>query len=128
MARRTVAGLILIGLGLGLFGSQLPPSEGRLLIGGIALVAWVGPGLAILSGHPIGRWLGLAVATVGLVVAAWAVAQANVGDARLIAETFFLADGPKFSWAEVAIAAVAFAVLSGLAGALLILPLARKSA
>lgn len=44
-----------------------------------------------------------------------------------IADTFFLADGPNFTWEEVAIGAATFATLSGIAVLLLVVPFKRRS-
>lgn len=120
MARRIVAGLILIGLGAALFGSQLPLSGTRAVLGLSSLLLWAGAGVAILAGRSSGRWIGLVLSAVGFAVSAWATAQANVGDANVIADVFFTADGPNFSWVEVALGAVAFAILSGVTAAMLI--------
>lgn len=123
MARRIGAGAVLVGLGLALLGSQIPLTGERTLLAGSLLAIWAGSGLTVLAGLGVGRWLGLLVAGIGLVASIVVAGQANVGDARLAADLFFLADGPDFSWAEVMFGAIAFAGLSALAGVLLLRPI-----
>lgn len=125
MARRIVAGAVLIGLGLALLGSQLPLTGERAPIAIGLLAIWAGSGLAVLAGLGVGRWLGLIVAGTGLVASVIVMGQANAGDARLIADLFFLADGPNFSWPEILFGALAFAFMSAVAGLLLLRPLRR---
>ncbi len=125
MARRIVAGAVLIGLGLALLGSQLPITGERTLMAAALVAIWAGSGLTVLAGLGVGRWLGLIVAGVGLVAAVFVAVQANGGDAKLAADLFFVADGPNFSWFEVFFGAAAFGILSALAGLLLLLPFRR---
>lgn len=127
MARRLVAGIILIGLGLALFGSQMPPTPERLPFGLALLAAWAGSGLAVIAGWSWGRWVGLVLSAVGLVLGMVTTSMANAGDARLAADVFFLADGPYFSWEEVWAGTLVFAVLSAIAGALLLFPIRRSA-
>lgn len=127
MARRIVAGVLLVGLGLALFGSQLPLTGERMPLAIGFLAIWGGSGLTVLVGLGSGRWLGLLVAGIGLVAAVVVIGQANTGEARLAADVFFLADGPNFSWPEVLFGALAFGMLSAVAGALLVRPLQRAA-
>lgn len=112
MARRIVGGLILIGLGLGLFGSQMPGPAERLAFGAAMLVIWGGTGSLVLAGLRVGRVAGLVLSAIGIILGAMVVVQANSGEATLAADLFFIADGPTFSWIEVLFGAVAFVVLS----------------
>ena len=126
MTRRIVAGVLLIGLGAALFGSQLPLSGTRAVLGVSCLLLWGGAGVAVLARRSSGRWIGLVLSVVGVAVAAWATAQANVGDAKVIADLFFTADGPNFSWMDVALGAVAFAILSAVTAVALIQRIDRE--
>ena len=111
MANRVVPGVILMGLGLGLFGSQLPGPTQRLAFGAVLLALWAGTGLAVLAGRGWARLPGLVLAAGGIVVGAIVVALANGGEATW-ADLFFTVDRPEFSWIEVLFGAAAFGVLS----------------
>jgi hypothetical protein len=128
MARRIIVGVILIGLGLALFGSQVSADSGRMVVGTVLLLVWGGTGLAVLAGRWWGRLVGLALSGVGVVVAIWEAGQANTGadGARFLVDIFFVARDPHFAWINVAAASFAFATLSAIAGALLVLPFARR--
>lgn len=65
MVRRIIAGVILIGLGLALFGSQVSTDPGRMPFGLVLLLLWGGTGLAILAGRSWGRPVGLALSAIG---------------------------------------------------------------
>jgi hypothetical protein len=126
--RRRTPGVILIALGFALLGSQLPPSPERLLFGVAMLLAWGGTGLALVAGKPWARLPGLVLSAVGVAVAGWVYWRVDQwanelgrSDDRALVDAFFLADGPYFSWIEVAGACLAFVVLSALAGGLLLL-------
>jgi len=128
MARRMIGAVILIGLGLALFGSQVSADPGRMVFGLGLLLLWGGTGLAVLAGRPLGRLVGLALSGVGVVVAIWEAGQANTGadGARVLVDVFFVARDPHFAWINVAAASFAFAALSAIAGALLVLPFAPR--
>jgi hypothetical protein len=128
MVRRIIVGVILIGLGLALFGSQVSAHSGRMVVGTALLLVWGGTGLAVLAGRSWGRLVGLALSGVGVVVAIWEAGQANTGadGARFLVDIFFVARDPHFAWINVAAASFAFATLSAIAGALLVLPFARR--
>lgn len=128
MAGRIVGGLILIGLGLGLFGSQMPGPDERLAFGAAMLVIWGGTGLLVLAGLRLGRVAGLVLSVIGIVLGAVVVGQANSGEATLAADLFFIADGPTFSWVEVLFGAIAFVVLSVVALGALVLAGRRRQA
>lgn len=128
MAGRIVGGLILIGLGLGLFGSQMPGPDERLALGAAMLVIWGGTGLLVLAGLRLGRVAGLVLSLIGIVLGAVVVGQANSGEATLAADLFFIADGPTFSWVEVLFGAIAFVVLSVVALGALVLAGRRRQA
>ena len=128
MVRRVLAGDLLIVLGLLLFASQLGSDAGRLVFGLALLAGWGGAGLGVITGRPWGRFVGLALAGVGLVGALFQFSQSGPGGQRALLEVFFLAGGPSFAWINVAIASAGFAMLSALAGALLILPLSSHEA
>ena len=127
MVRRILAGVILLGLGLALFGSQVSADPGRIVFGSALLLLWGATGLAVLTGLSWGRLIGLALSVVGFGVAIWEAGQANTGadDARLLVDVFFVARDPHFAWINVAAASFAFAALSAIAGALLVLPFAH---
>ena len=127
MVRRILAGVILLGLGLALFGSQVSADPGRMVFGSALLLLWGATGLAVLTGLSWGRLIGLALSVVGFGVAIWEAGQANTGadDARLLVDVFFVARDPHFAWINVAAASFAFAALSAIAGALLVLPFAH---
>jgi hypothetical protein len=131
--RLRIPGLILIGLGIALFGSQLPPTPMRLLLGSMVLIAWGGVGLALVAGRAWAIVPGLLLASLGFVVAAWVDVRVDpwANEAmlngiersadRVLVDVFFLADGPSYSWLEVTYGAIAFAVLSAVAGGFLVL-------
>jgi hypothetical protein len=127
--RRRVPGLLLLGLGLMLLGSQLPPSPGRLLLGLAMLIVWGATGLALIAGKAWARLPGLVLAGAGVAVACWLswrvdqwANELGRSDDRVLVDLFFLADGPYYSWAEVGVASFLFALLSAIAGAFLLLP------
>jgi hypothetical protein len=113
MVRRIIVGVILIGLGLALFGSQVSAHSGRMVVGTALLLVWGGTGLAVLAGRSWGRLVGLALSGVGVVVAIWEAGQANTGadGARFLVDIFFVARDPHFAWINVAAASFAFATL-----------------
>lgn len=127
--RLRIPGLVLLGLSLVLIESQLPPTPGRLVLGLAMVVAWGGTGLALMMGKAWGRLPGLVLSVAGVAVASWvgwrvdqwANARGPSGD-RILVDILFLADGPSYSWIEVGLATLAFAFLSALAGAFLLLP------
>ena len=127
--RRRIPGVILLALGLALLRSQLPLTPARLLFGTALLLAWGGTGLALIANRPGARLPGLLLAGAGLLVAGWvdwridlwANEPGRSGD-RVLVDVFFLADGPVFSWEEVALACSACMALSALAAGLLLLP------
>jgi hypothetical protein len=125
MARRIIVGIILIGLGLALFGSQVSADSGRMVFGLALLLLWGSTGLAVLAGRSFGRLVGLALSVVGVVVAIWETGQAGPGGSLLLIDVFFVARDPHFAWINVAAASFAFATVSAIAGALLVLPFAR---
>lgn len=112
MAQRIVAGIVLIGLGAGLFGSQLGGPTERLALGVALLALWGGIGLAVLAGVRPARMVGALLAIVGVILGSGVAVQANDGQATLAADLFFTVDGPTFSWIEVFFGAAAFVVLS----------------
>lgn len=112
MAQRIVAGIVLIGLGVGLFGSQLGGATDRLALGVAMLALWGGIGLAVLAGLRPARLVGSLLAIVGILLGAGVAMQANNGQATLAADLFFTVDGPTFSWIEVFFGAAAFVLLS----------------
>lgn len=125
--RWRIPGIILVGLGLALFGSQASPTSERLLFGLATLVAWGGTGLALVAGRRSARVPGLVVSGVGLAVACWLIVRIDAwangppGSAdRVLVDLFFLADGPFFSWIEVGTASMAFATMSAVAGGFLL--------
>jgi hypothetical protein len=125
--RRRIPGLILAGLGVALFGSQLPPTPERLVLGVALLIIWGGTGLALIAGRTWARGPGLVVAGVGFAVAGWVERrsdawpnEASRSADRVLVDVFFLADGPHFSWLEVGLASMAFAVASAVAAAFLL--------
>jgi len=127
--RRRVPGLLLLGLAFALFGSQLPPGSGRLLLGLAMLIVWGGTGVALIAGKAWGRLPGLVLSGVGVAVACWVswridqwANELGRSDDRILVNLFFLADGPYYSWMEVGIASFAFAFLSAVAAAFLLLP------
>lgn len=127
MWRRRIPGVVLVGLGLALLGSQLPPTPERLLFGLAMFVAWGGTGLALTAGWTWARIPGLVVSGIGLAVAVWVTVRgddwanepARSAD-RILVDAFFLADGPHYSWLEVGLASMAFAILSAVAGGFLL--------
>lgn len=112
MAQRIVAGLALVGLGLGLFGSQAGGETERLVFGAAMLAIWGATGLAVLAGLGWARIVGSLLAVVGIAAGAAVVVMASGGQATLAADIFFTVDGPEFSWSEVLFGAVAFVLLS----------------
>jgi hypothetical protein len=136
---RRIAGVILVGLGLALLGSQLPPTSGRLLFGSVMLVAWGSVGLALIAGRTCARVPGLVLAGIGFAVAAWVDVRVDAwaneawvngldwsaGD-RVLVDAFFTADGPSLSWLEITYGSMAFAALSAAAGGLLALDLLQR--
>jgi len=126
MVRRITAGVILIALGLALLGSQVSADSGRMVFGLGLLLLWGGTGSAVLAGRTWGRVVGLALSVVGVVVGIWEAGLANTGadGARFLVDVFFVARDPHFAWINVAAASFAFAALSCIAGALLVLPIA----
>jgi hypothetical protein len=126
MARRIIVGIILVGLGLALFGSQVSADSGRMAFGRALLLLWGSTGLAVLAGRSLGRLVGLALSVVGVVVAIWEAGQAGPGGSLFLVDVFFVARDPHFAWINVAAASFAFATLSAIAGALLVLPFARR--
>ncbi len=115
--RRIAAGSILIVLGVALFAWQSPPTPERSAFGLVLLAAWGGSGVGVFWGRPWGRILGLAVSCLGLVVALWVASE---GTDSPYARVFFPRDAAR--WYVVLPMSYAFAVLSGVAGALLLLP------
>lgn len=115
MVGRVVAGIVLVGLGLGLLGSQLPGPTERLLLGAALLAAWGVTGLGVLAGLGPARVVGSVLTIVGIVLGGVVASMANSGQATLAADLFFTNDGPEFSWIEVFLGAAAFAVLSAVA-------------
>jgi hypothetical protein len=59
--RRLVPGLILLSLGLALFGSQLPLDQGRPLLGVAMLVAWGGVAFGLIATRAWARVPGIVV-------------------------------------------------------------------
>ncbi len=127
MSRRSVAGIILIGLGFVLLGSQMSADPGRLIFGLALLVLWGGTGAAVVAGRSWSRLVGLALAGVGVAVAGCELGQAGPGGSLFLVDVFFVARDPHFAWINVAAAALAFALLSALAGALLLRPIRRSA-
>lgn len=132
--RLRIPGAILFGLGLALLGSQLPPGTERLLLGLAMLIAWGGTGLALLAGRVWARVPGLVVSWAGFAVACWVSWRGDQwanelarSDDRILVDIFFLADGPYYSWIEVGLGSLAFAVLSAIAGTLLLVPIRRAA-
>jgi len=126
MARRIIAAVTLIGLGLALFGSQVSTDPGRMAFGLALLLLWGGTGLAVLAGRSWGRLVGLVLSVVGVVVAIWETGQAGPGGSLFLVDVFFVARDPHFAWINVAAASFAFATLSAIAGALLLMPFAPR--
>ena len=126
MARRIIGAVILTGLGLALFGSQVSADPARMVFGLGLLVLWGGTGLAVLAGRSRGRLVGLALSVVGVVVAIWETGQAGPGGSLFLVDVFFVARDPHFAWINVAAASFAFAALSAIAGALLVRPFAPR--
>lgn len=124
MARRIVASIALVGLGLGLFGSQVGGPTERLVFGAVMLAIWGATGLAVLAGLGWARIVGSLLAVVGIAAGAAVVVMANEGQATLAADLFFTVDGPAFSWVEVLFGAVAFVFVSVVA--LVVLVTARR--
>lgn len=108
--RRVVAGAVLIVVGA-LFAIQGP--SGLLM-----LAAWGGSGLALLAGQPWSRNAGLVVAGVGLAVGAFLAIE---GVSSPLAETLF-ASQDAARWYVVQPLGYVVAILSGIAGALLLRP------
>lgn len=115
MVGRVVAGIILVGLGLGLLGSQLPGPSERLLLGAVLLAAWGVTGLGVLAGVGPARVVGAVLTIGGIALGGVVASMASSGQAGLAAELFFTADGPNFSWFEVFLGVAAFALLSAVA-------------
>jgi hypothetical protein len=125
VVRRVLAGGLLIILGLVLLASQRGGAGERVVFGIACLLIWGLAGAGVIAARPWGRVAGLLLAGVGLMGAAFQFSQSGPGGQRVLLDAFFLAAGSSFAWANVAIASAAFAVLSALAGALLLLPLER---
>lgn len=114
-ARRIVAGIILIVVGLAILsvGGQ---SAGRVPV--VLSAAWGASALAVLAGEAWGRILGLVVSVVGLAIGA---SLATAGIASPFATLIFSgADAAR--WYVVMPVGYGLAILSAVAGVLLLLP------
>lgn len=128
MIRRILAGGLLIILGSLLLWSQRGGDAARVVIGLACVLTYAVAGLGVIAGRPWGRVAGLLLAAAGLLGGAFQLSQSGPDGQRVLLEVFFLAGGPSFAWINVGIASAAFAVLSALAGALLLLPISPRGA
>ena len=117
--RRTVAGVVLFGVGVLLFAasvsSESPAGE---VVGLVILLGWGVAGVAVFAGNPWGRTLGLGVSAIGLLVG-WSLATAGI-ESPLTGVMFSPPDAGR--WYVVMPAGYVFAALSGVAALLLLLP------
>ncbi len=115
--RKWVAGLLLIALALWL-GTEAAGRAPALAPAGLVGAA----GVAVLVGRPWGRWLGLAVSGLELAFMLFVFSQANMGQGPEIAELFFADAEGHFSWIDVGLTSIAFALGFVVSAALLISP------
>jgi RNA polymerase sigma-70 factor (sigma-E family) len=124
LVRRSIAGVLLIALGLALWGSQAPsPDAERQAFGIGLLLLWTAAGVGVLAGRPWARWLSLVVVVAGCLIALRSSTQAGPDGDPLLLDLFFLADGPSFTWFGAAAGSMAFATLAAITGLLLLLPI-----
>jgi hypothetical protein len=123
LVRRSTAGVLLIALGLALWGSQAPsPDAERQAFGIGLLLVWTVAGVGVLAGRRWSRWLGLALAVAGCIAALRSSSQAGPDGDPMLLDLFFLADGPSFTWFGAAAGSMAFATLAAIVGLLLLRP------
>ena len=113
--RRIIAGVVLALTGVALWWVIGAPPLGSMVVLPVALA---GAGVAVLSGGAWGRRIGLVVSGAGLVVGIWC-ALAGTGS-PLAPLVFSAADAAR--WYVVMPTGYGLAVLTGIAGALLLVP------
>jgi len=116
-ARRVLAGGILIVVGLW-FAGQPSTSSLRAVLGLVILMVWGGAGVAVVAGRPWGRFVGLTVVGLTLIVAA-SLALQHV-DSPFAGLVFAYPDSAR--WYVVGPSGYVLATLSILAGLLVLLP------
>jgi hypothetical protein len=122
-ARRAIAGGILIVLGFWLFSAMTRSASGSGIVGFVLLAAWTGAGFGVIAGHPTGRLAGLALAAVGIIVG---LSLALGGVDSPVAPWFF-STADAIRWYVVQPVGAILAVVSALAGFLLIEPFKRTT-
>jgi len=126
MTSRRLAGVLLVLMAVGLLWNQVSADSSRWILGAVLALPFAAAGMAVLAGRRWALFVGLAMASVGLVIGGFVVGQANSGGGSEFTEIldFFGAGGCYSCW-DVLLLAFLFVLLSLVVVVLLLVALTR---